>query len=173
VPESKDQLEFTRQISDCLQFVDQAVQRAGVGPEDEDDLRQDILFHLWLAYPSFRAEAKFTTWLSRISGFIVGRSQKQARQQPVLEFMTEDKLASAAVANQDIDPHLDLLHAAIRKLPEKQQTLIQLFLQDKKYREIAGLTGLSESNVSNHIQRAKAALVAIIEKMREDEDGMG
>src|SRR5580704_14519395 len=35
--------------------------------EDEQDLYQEIVYQLWKSYPSFRAEAKISTWMYRIA----------------------------------------------------------------------------------------------------------
>src|SRR5450432_4009992 len=37
------------------------------GKEDEQDLCQEIIFQLWKSFPSFRNEAKISTWMYRIA----------------------------------------------------------------------------------------------------------
>ena len=46
----------------------------------------------------------------------------------------------------------------IKKLPEVDKTLIFLFLEDKSYREIAEIMGISESNVGVKLIRIKRRL---------------
>lgn len=35
--------------------------------EDRDDLFQEITYQVWKAYPSFRGQSEFSTWLYRIA----------------------------------------------------------------------------------------------------------
>ncbi len=35
--------------------------------EDQEDLFQEIVYQLWKAYPGFKGEAKFSTWMYRIA----------------------------------------------------------------------------------------------------------
>ncbi len=35
--------------------------------EDQKDARQEIILQLWKAYPSFRGEAKLSTWMYKVA----------------------------------------------------------------------------------------------------------
>lgn len=57
------------------------------------------------------------------------------------------------------------LEEAIKKLKEEQRICIELFyLQEKSYKEVSDLTGLSLLNVKSHIQNGKRNLKIILER---------
>ena len=43
------------------------VRGCAAAPQDQDDLFQDILLQIWSSIPSFRGEAKETTWIYRVA----------------------------------------------------------------------------------------------------------
>ncbi len=55
----------------------------------------------------------------------------------------------------DYDKYLDLLVIHVRKLPEKQQEVLNLcFVEGKMYKEIAEDLGISVNTVKTHLKRA-------------------
>ena len=35
--------------------------------EDQEDLKQEIIYQLWRSFPSFRGKSKFQSWMYRVS----------------------------------------------------------------------------------------------------------
>ena len=69
-------------------------------------------------------------------------------------------LALAADDSSARQRQLDWLYALIRRLPVADRTLIMLQLDQLSHREIADITGLSESNVGVRLHRIKQWLSA-------------
>ena len=66
---------------------------------------------------------------------------------------------------------MDTVEAAMALLPEHQRTCImQFYLEDRSYRQIADRTGFSMKEVKSHLQNGKRNLRIIIEK-KEQRDG--
>jgi len=58
---------------------------------------------------------------------------------------------------------IDLLHQKISKLPLLYMIIISLVLEENSSKEIAAITGLTESNVRIRIHRAKEKLKKMME----------
>ena len=65
--------------------------------------------------------------------------------------------------NDESMEQLNLLHRGISQLPLVDMIIISLFLEDTGSKEIAKITGLTDSNVRVRIHRAKAQLKKLIE----------
>ncbi len=49
--------------------------------EDRKDARQDVILQLWKAWPSFRGEAKLSTWLYKVSlNTLLAKLRKEKRR---------------------------------------------------------------------------------------------
>lgn len=123
--------------------------------EDLDDLFQDILVQIWLAMPSYRQESKTSTWIYRIAlnkalTWDKADKKKKARHMPWVEIADPETLKSRAL--------LDQLYREIRGLEGIDRSLILLFLDGFSYREMADITGMTESYVGVRLNRAKKKL---------------
>ena len=62
--------------------------------------------------------------------------------------------------NKELEGNLLLLQQFIFELKEIDKSIMLLYLDDKNYREIADITGISETNVATKINRIKTNLKA-------------
>ncbi len=127
--------------------------------DDVNDLFQDMLLQLWQAWPTFKAQSKLTTWMYRIClNTAIARLRKSNRS-PALQALT---LAQYGLPN-DTTYRLDILfdselQIAIDGLDRIDKALIMLYLDEKSYKEIAEIMGLSETNVGVKLNRIKTKL---------------
>jgi RNA polymerase sigma-70 factor (ECF subfamily) len=126
---------------------------------DRQDLFQEIVIQLWRSYPSFRGEAKFSTWLYRIAlNTAISGLRKQRR---LITPTDPDRLPTEL---QDIqysaekEEQLQLLYAAIEKLTEVEKALTMLYLEDKSYLEMEEILGISQNNLRVKMNRIKEKL---------------
>jgi RNA polymerase sigma-70 factor (ECF subfamily) len=137
--------------------------------EDCQDLAQEILLQVWRSLPQFQGRARASTWSYRVAlntalSWQRKERQRQARQQPLLEFQ-DLSVADADSAQQACQrERLEKLYAAIRQLPKPDAALILLYLDDLSYRDIAEVLGISESNVGVKLNRARKALGKLMEE---------
>jgi len=131
--------------------------------EDQKDLYQEIVFQLWKGFSSFRGEAKISTWMYRIAlnTALLHLKRKKRRGHSVA-------LDGVALAQEIYDPvmeeRLKVLYAHIRKLGDMDKGIIFLFLEGRKYEEIASITGITASNVATRMSRIKDKLRAQLKK---------
>ena len=126
---------------------------------NKDDLAQEILYNLWKSFHSFRTDLKFSTWMYRIAlNVAISFYRKEKKLKPHVEIL--DDVILFEEIEKDIHPedNLMLLHSFIDKLKEIDKSIILLYLDDKSQKEIAEITGITESNVSTRINRIKSKL---------------
>ena len=130
----------------------------GFHAEDRADLVQEIAAQLWRAFPGYDAERPFSTWMYRIAlnvaiSFVRGNSQRHRHAVPL-----DEQLHDIADPHA-VDPHAEqqvrALHRFIAQLDKLNRALLLLYLEDRGYREISDILGISETNVATKISRLK------------------
>jgi len=128
------------------------------GEADCEDLAQDIVVHLWKAYPQYDPARPFSTWLYRIA-LNVGIShlrREGPRRRQTVPFDPEHHVPTTP-PTAETEPSR-LLTRLVAELDPLSRALLLLYLDERSYREIAGILGISESNVSTKINRLKERL---------------
>lgn len=128
-----------------------------------NDLFQEVTVQLWKAYPKFRGDSKFSTWMYRvalntaITLYRKGKRRIQTQGYDTVEFKIEQKEEDDETMEQ-----LTLLYGAIKQLNDIEKALVFLYLEDKNYREISATLGISEVNARVKMNRIKTKLTNII-----------
>jgi RNA polymerase sigma-70 factor (ECF subfamily) len=128
---------------------------------DRDDLVQEILISAWQALPSYDAGAcKLATFLYRVAhNRALNWQRTRSRYHQKIQRLADcPHLALDAGDTAAREQLLEQLYALIRQLPPLDRTLIMLQLDQLSQREIAEITGLTESNVGVRLHRIKQAL---------------
>jgi len=130
--------------------------------EDQKDLFQEISLNIWRSLPKFRYESKIETWIYRIALNVCLQYKLSAKRSHVDWVKIESVNVADNVENiQDKLENSELLwrlNYCISKLNEADRSITLLFLEDLSYREIAGISGLSENHVAVKITRIKKRL---------------
>ena len=130
------------------------------GPQDQEDLFQEIALQLWKAFPKFRAESKVSTWMYRIAlNTAIATFRKNTISMSQNDVLPDHMPVSTI---QETSENEEKLFEAIRRLNQAERALIALFLEDYSYKEIANLTGITENNVGVKISRIKDKLKIIL-----------
>jgi RNA polymerase sigma factor (sigma-70 family) len=127
--------------------------------EDRRDLFQEILVQLWKSYPSFRSESKFTTWMYRVALNTAITSFKKDKRQPDKSGVSYENLQLAEeMYDTRTEDQISILNQAVSQLTGIEKSIILLFLEDKKYEEIAEITGITQNYVRVKMNRIKKKL---------------
>jgi len=150
-----------------------ALSRLAFGYEREasarDELTQDIALALWQALPHFRGECSERTFVYRIAH---NRGLTHVcKRRPVYESL-EQLLPPLEPADPRPHPEQqavishqrDRLRTAIQRLPLGYRQVVMLMLEDLSHAEIAGVLGITESNVAVRLNRARKALKEALEE---------
>ena len=126
--------------------------------DDRADLAQDILAQVWRAYPRYDAARPFATWMYRIAlNVAISWVRGPGRRQRVTVPLDPDvhDVAWAADVDTDGDTRVQALYRVINALEPLGRALLLLYLDEHSYRDIAGILGISETNVATKISRLK------------------
>ena len=129
-------------------------------PENRKDLQQEILIQLWNSFSKFDGRAKLSTWIYRIAlntAITFYRNDcKQNDKKVTIDASIISLTGFEYVPEQD--ENITMLYQFIENLKEMDKALILLYLDDNKYKDIAEILGISETNVATKINRIKKIL---------------
>ncbi|MDV7697373.1 sigma-70 family RNA polymerase sigma factor [Chryseobacterium soli] len=107
--------------------------------EDHEDLFQEITIQLWKSFPGFKGDAKFSTWMYRVALntaiTLFKKPQKKELKQSEVDFST--------------------LKIEYEAYEDDEYKLKKMYLEDKPYREIGEILGITEGNARVKMNRAK------------------
>lgn len=131
--------------------------------DSHNDLFQEITIQLWKAYPKYRGDSKFSTWMYRVGlNTAITLYRKSKRYIKTQDFEN----VNFRIASEEYDPsteeHLKLMYDAVRQLNDIDKALVFLYLEDKNYKEIAQTLGITEVNARVKMNRIKDKLKSII-----------
>ncbi|WP_111672777.1 RNA polymerase sigma factor [Algoriphagus litoralis] len=127
------------------------------GFEEKEDLIQEMLFQLWKAFPGFSGNSKFSTWMYRVC-LNTALTYSKKKSKSTFEELEEHHLQITTESGDLDQDRVRMLYEAIEMLSPLNRAIILLYLENQSYDEIAEITGLSRSNVSVRLVRAKKEL---------------
>ncbi|ETN96530.1 RNA polymerase sigma-70 factor, ECF subfamily [Zhouia amylolytica] len=128
-----------------------------------NDLFQEITIQLWKAYPKFRGEAKFTTWMYRVAlNTAITLYRKSKRSIQTQDFEGVSHKIKFEQYDDTEEQQLKLMYKAIKQLNDIDKALVFLYLEDKNYAEISDTLGISEVNARVKMNRIKTKLKTIL-----------
>ena len=132
--------------------------------EDRNDLFQEIVAQLWKSFPSFREESKFSTWMYRVALNTAITTFKKAKRRPDQNRLTfENFQVKDENYNTETEEEIKNLHRAVAQLTGVEKSIVLLFLENKKYEEIAEITGITQNYVRVKMNRIKKKLKKFME----------
>lgn len=152
-----------RVLGTCSRFARDAQQL--------DDLGQEVFLRAWRKMGSFRGDAPFEHWLSRITittcyDFL--RRERRHRDQVSLDDMVVEMRDTSSDAAVSAGRARELLGWAMRQLAAEDQLILTLLeIEERSVRDISVSTGWSESNVKVRAFRARGRLKEILTRSHE------
>ena len=126
---------------------------------DRQDLFQEIVIQLWKAYPKYRADAQFSTWLYRvaINTAITGLRKKKNL---IHSYEPVSSLEQMSYDNPGIieEEKLQQLYKAIEQLSEVEKAIVMLYMEERSYSEMEDILGISQGNLRVKMNRIKEKL---------------
>ena len=131
---------------------------------DREDLQQEIILQLWKSFPSFQANAAFSSWMYRVA---LNTAINQTRRPGLLIDRSSSPEIPYDPSNfYDLSEEIQILYGAISKLRKVEKAIILLWLEEKSYEEIAVSIGITVKNVSVKLVRIRTRLAEIIKKLQ-------
>ena len=130
--------------------------------EDKKDLFQEALINIWQAMPSFENKSSLSTWMFRITLNVClrlqSRQEKKRNHFRQIEGMTIENIPCEETSSEDHEQMIRL-RKCVKKSNDADRAVITLYLEELPYKEISGITGLSENHVAVMVKRIKEKLL--------------
>lgn len=125
--------------------------------EEFQDYKQEVALQLWKSHNKFQGNSQLSTWVYRVAlnVCLTHIRKKKIETSPLLDHDVSDD----DDGNQD---QLNALYTALKKIKESDRAIILLYLEDKSYKEMAEILGLTVSNVGVKVSRIKNELKSMI-----------
>jgi len=128
-----------------------------------NDLFQEITIQLWRAFPKFRGDAKFSTWMYRVGlNTAITLYRKNKRSLTTQDYDEVQFKIKAEEYDDTEEQQLRVLYKAIHQLNDIEKALVFLYLEDKNYKEISETLGITEVNARVKMNRVKTKLKTIL-----------
>jgi RNA polymerase sigma-70 factor (ECF subfamily) len=144
--------------------------------EEANEVTQEAFLAAWQGLPSFRGDARFSTWLYRIAYNCALKQLEQRKRDNALQVVmqTEQAIASSGQEGRvdaDLEMHARqaLVQEHLSMLPAKYRIVLVLrHLQEMTYEEMAEILSLPIGTIKTHLFRARNLLKERLEKFERD-----
>lgn len=139
---------------------------AGNDPGLAEDLLQEAFVRAWQKLDSFRGDARFATWLHRLSVNVALSDRRIRVRRLERETALDGEAERTATGAKDVyeDRRMDL-EQAIAKLPERARTVLVLFdIEGYSHAEIAEIAGMAVGSSKAQLHRARKLVREELEK---------
>ncbi|MFT4071677.1 MAG: RNA polymerase sigma factor [Dysgonamonadaceae bacterium] len=128
---------------------------------DKQDNFQEIVYQLWRSFLSLKDKTKLASWIYAVA---INTSISKIRKDSRFVFTDEMPEILSAETFSEMEQPLNYqnLLDALQKLNEINRSMMLLYMEDYSYDDIAGIMGISVSNVGVKIYRAKKQLEKIL-----------
>jgi RNA polymerase sigma-70 factor, ECF subfamily len=134
--------------------------------EDASEVTQEAFLAAWQGLPSFRGEARFATWLYRITYHCCVRQLERRKRErnlqavieaeQILESMHKEKQAEDILERRDLQA---MVREQMEQLPSQyRMVLILRHLQEMTYEEIADILSMPIGTIKTHLFRGRNLL---------------
>ena len=126
---------------------------------DREDLFQEIVIQVWKAYPHFKGDAKFSTWMYRVA---INTAINGLRKRKISVTSHEPEKLSADVSDdnrsQEEEEQFQQLYKAIEQLNQVEKAIVMLYMEDYSYAEMEEILGIGQGNLRVKMNRIKDKL---------------
>lgn len=128
--------------------------------EARKDLIQEIISQLWKSFDKYDQKYKQSTWIYRIAlNVAISFYRKEVRRKEISHPLSPVIFEFEDTGHMpETDTEIGVLYQFISELKELDKALILLYLDQKSYKEISEIIGITETNVATKIGRIKILL---------------
>lgn len=170
----RDTAEFERLAAEQERAVYAVCYHMTGSREDAQDCAQEAMLRAFRAFDSFRGEASFSTWITRIAMNACTDFLRKRRNVVSLDAMRQDQgfdppdASPGAYALLEEKERKRLLREALGLLPEDLRQMIVLRdIQGRSYEEIGEIMHIPLGTVKSRVSRAREKLSLILKKSSE------
>lgn len=144
--------------------------------EETNEVTQDTFLAAWQGLPTFRGDARFSTWVYRIAyNCCLKQLELRKREKALQTAMQEEQILlqenSDTRVSSEIDAHesRDLVREFLAQLPAKYRIVLVLrHLHDMTYEEMAEILTVPIGTIKTHLFRARNLLKERLEAFERE-----
>jgi len=125
--------------------------------DDHEDLFQEIAIQLWKSFSSFKGNSKFSTWMYKVAlNTAITLFKTNNRKNSFQKVEINVSSLNVKVEHYEDDEYkIKEMYKHIYEMSDIEKALIMMYLDDKSYREIGEILGITEGNARVKMNRAK------------------
>lgn len=130
--------------------------------QDQEDLRQEIVYQLWKSYEKFKGNSQFSSWMYRVAvntAITYFKKDKKRIDKAELDAQLDVKLEEEDLTEESKLAHF---YRAVKKLNKIEKAIILFFIEGLSHKEIASNLGLTEVNTRVKLNRTKIKIKTLI-----------
>ncbi len=150
---------FEEQISQHEKLLYKVCHTYAYTHADREDLFQEIVIQVWKAFPHFKGDAKFSTWLYRVA--INTAINGLRKRKNFISSYEPEKLPvdlSDDSRSEKEEEQFQELYRAIGQLNQVEKAIVMLYMEDHSYVEMEEILGISQGNLRVKMSRIKDKL---------------
>ena len=133
-----------------------------------EELYQEVMTSIWQSLCNFKNECSLKTWSYRVAyNKCISHSVKESKKNEISLSTIEDiehLLSSGEFDKKIVNKSLlEKIKDILKSIKPIDREVFLLFLEGESGKEIAAISGLTESNVSTKISRVKKLISSIME----------
>lgn len=128
--------------------------------ESLKDLVQEVTLQLWRSHKSFKGNSQLSTWVYRVTLNVCLSHSKRMKRNP--ETVPLEGKHNPSESEDPEKEQIEKLYAGIKQLKESDRAIILLYLEDKSYKEMSDILGITVNNVGVKVNRLKDKLKQLI-----------
>ncbi len=150
--------EFTKLLQENQGIIHKVCNIYFYNRPGKEDYIQEIIIEVWKAYPNFRKQSKFSTWMYRVALNSAIDILRKEKNQPKTINLSQSELDIPDNPGNKESEKKEKLYRAINQLSDIEKAIIILYLEDYSYKEISEIVGISETYTGVKINRIKTEL---------------
>jgi RNA polymerase sigma factor (sigma-70 family) len=161
----KHQSEFVALLEEHQNIVHRICRIYTQSEAEHKNLFQEISIQLWQSFDRFEGKSKFSTWMYRV-GLNTAITLYRKNKKRIDTYEINEEINGIELDDYDpvIDEQLNWLYEEIEKFSEIDKALVLLYLENKRYKEIAETLGISAVNARVKMNRIKQRLKKMIKQ---------
>lgn len=161
--EQRNKDEFVHRVNESQGIIHKVCRMYCDDETHRKDLFQEIVLQLWKSYPSFRGDAKFSSWMYRVAlNVAIQDFRKEKKRRFLILESFEFKEPTAPASSHNADERIQALYKAISQLNKVEKAIMMLHLEEVANEEIAEIVGISQNYVRVKMTRIRKKLAETI-----------
>lgn len=161
----KHESEFVALLEEHQNIVHKICRLYTQSEAEHKDLFQEISIQLWRSFDRFEGKSKFSTWMYRV-GLNTAITLYRKNKKRIDTYAINEEINGIEFDSYDpvIDKQLNWLYEKIEEFSEIDKALVLLYLENKRYDEIAETLGITTVNARVKMNRIKQRLKKMIKQ---------